>query len=255
MELNAQQSTVMSAKKKHDIFTLNDVISAIKENGIEGITNRVVNADCLEVMKEMPDKCVDLVLTDPPYGIGFQYEEREKARTPEQYFEFLVPFLEEMKRVSKKYVAVAQTTLYMKYFWNWYGDDIRIYIACKNFVSLRKTFMNYAYDPWVFIKIGEDIRKKDKPKRNLDWTISDTASLRNPKNLERQHPTPKPLKMMKEIIENFTEESDTILDPFMGSGTTLVAANLLGRKAIGIEISEKYCKIARDRLRQEILPI
>lgn len=217
---------------------------------------KIIQGDCLEVMRGFPDKSFDLVLTDPPYGIGFMYQDKEKANSPESYKDFILPYFNEMKRISKKYIALAQATKYMRYFWDWYGEDIRVYIACKNFVSLHKTFMNYAYDPWVFYFHKDiDIRKIEKPKRNLDWTKSDTAGLRNPNNLEREHPTPKPVSMMKTLIENFTDEGDTILDPFMGSGTTLVAAKLLNRNATGIEISPEYCKIAEERLRQGVLGI
>ena len=65
----------------------------------------------------------------------------------------------------------------------------------------------------------------------------------------RQHPTQKPLRVMEWIIENYTEPTSLILDPFMGSGTTLVAARRLGRKAIGIEINDKYCQIAIKRIK------
>jgi len=67
------------------------------------------------------------------------------------------------------------------------------------------------------------------------------------------HPTGKPLKLMQMLVNDFTEPGQLILDPFMGSGTTLLAAKNLGRKAIGIEIEEKYCEIAARRLRQETL--
>ena len=69
------------------------------------------------------------------------------------------------------------------------------------------------------------------------------------------HPTQKPLKIIRRIIENSSLENYSILDPFIGSGTTLVAAKELGRKAIGIEIEEKYCEIAAKRLSQEVLPL
>jgi site-specific DNA-methyltransferase (adenine-specific) len=65
------------------------------------------------------------------------------------------------------------------------------------------------------------------------------------------HPTPKPISLMKEWVWQFTDEGETILDPFMGSGTTLEAAKVLGRKAIGIEVEECYCEIAAKRLAQE----
>lgn len=76
----------------------------------------------------------------------------------------------------------------------------------------------------------------------------------NMKNKEiRQHPTQKPIPLMKWIIQNYSKENDLILDPFLGSGTTAVACQELGRRFIGIEISEKYCQIARERLRQKPL--
>ena len=68
-----------------------------------------------------------------------------------------------------------------------------------------------------------------------------------------KHPCSKPLEAWKLILDERTQHGDTVLDPFAGSGTTLVAAKRLGRKAIGIEISERYCRIAIDRLRQREL--
>lgn len=69
------------------------------------------------------------------------------------------------------------------------------------------------------------------------------------------HPTPKPIDLMRRWVSDFSDDGDTILDPFMGSGTTLVAAKQLGRKSIGIELEEKYCEIAARRLQQEYLPL
>ncbi len=72
-------------------------------------------------------------------------------------------------------------------------------------------------------------------------------------DLNRQHPTQKPVELIKYLISKFSEEVETVFDPFLGSGTTAVAAKQLGRKYIGIELSEKYCEIARQRLRQDTL--
>jgi site-specific DNA-methyltransferase (adenine-specific) len=69
---------------------------------------------------------------------------------------------------------------------------------------------------------------------------------------QKSHPTQKPLKLISELMQLFSNEGDIALDPFMGSGTTLRAAKDLGRKAIGIEIEEKYCEIAVKRLAQEV---
>jgi DNA modification methylase len=75
----------------------------------------------------------------------------------------------------------------------------------------------------------------------------------NVDEINRVHPTQKPVRLMEWILKNYSESTDLILDPFLGSGTTAVAAKQLGRKFIGIEISQKYCDIAVQRLQQEIL--
>ena len=96
----------------------------------------------------------------------------------------------------------------------------------------------------------------------LAWTNSDRKSVKKitiewngllGKEDTRNHPTQKPLDLMLRCLESYPGE--TVLDSFMGSGTTLRAAKDLGRKAIGIEIEEKYCEIAVKRLRQEVLPL
>ena len=74
-------------------------------------------------------------------------------------------------------------------------------------------------------------------------------------NKETDHPNEKPKTIIKRLLHLGSEKGDIILDPFMGSGTTLVVAKQLGRRAIGIEIEEKYCKIAARRLAQEVLPL
>jgi DNA modification methylase len=80
------------------------------------------------------------------------------------------------------------------------------------------------------------------------------ANAKERKDTDRYHPTQKPVELMAWCI-GFFPDAQTILDPFMGSGTTLRAAKDLGRRAIGIEIEERYCAIAVERLRQEVLPL
>jgi len=208
--------------------------------------------DCLEEMKKIPDKSIDLVLTDPPYGIGFKYDKKEQANTAKQYEEFIMPFFIEFLRVTKdnSVIWMAQACLYFPYFWKWYGDDIRIYICAKNFISMRKTYMNYSYDPWI-VKVRGEYKQNKKPKNNKDAFLTCTASLvSDTTRPERKHPTPKTVKGMKHIVEGFTNETDVILDPFMGSGTTGVACKELGRNFIGIEIEPKYFEIAKRRINQ-----
>jgi len=201
--------------------------------------NKIINGDCLEVMKQMPDKCVDLVLTDPPYGLGFQYE--QFTDTQDNLKNLVDAFMPEVIRVAHTVVitpGLNNIHLYPKSKWilAW------IYMGGANIspwgFNCWQPILVYGADPYLRDRLGarSDVIVDNIPAK--DWG----------------HPCSKPQTFIVKLIKRVsTKESDIILDPFLGSGTTAVAAKQLGRKYIGIEISEKYCEIARGRLRQEIL--
>lgn len=214
--------------------------------------NTVIQGDCLEILKNIPDSSVDAVVTDPPFGINFKYTfGNDVAKNAEEYWKWFQPIYNEMIRVTKKggFIAIWQSQLYFKHFWNWYGDGIHIYAGCKNFVQLRKTPINYAYDPIVMFYCNGDLPLRPKAKRNVDFFVANTAAIvSKPNRIERQHPCPRPLDLTEQIIDNFVIENGTVLDLFAGSGTTGIACKNLGRNFILIEKEKEYIDIINKRL-------
>lgn len=209
--------------------------------------------DCREMVPTLGK--VDAVVTDPPYGIGFQYESgKETADTPEQFWVWYEPIHRAYMRQLKPggFWAVWQSGTYHRYLWEWFGPSVRIYIAAKNFVQLRPTAINHAYDPVAIgYKDGGGKLRPTDPPRNLDFSVGDMAGvISNKSRIEKGHPTPKPLDQVEHIIANFVSENGIVLDPFMGSGTAGVACAKLGRKFIGIEIEPKYFDIACRRIEE-----
>jgi len=218
------------------------------------LNNQIIlyHEDCIDILKTIPNEYADAIVSDPPFGIGFMYEKKENTNNPNEYRKFLLPIYTEMMRILKPggFFALWQSAVYFKYYWDWYGDNIHIYAACKNFVQLRKkTPINYAFDPVIMkYKEGNPLRPI-KPKRNVDFFVSNVAVLlHKPNRPERQHPCPRPLDVVTEIINNFVVENGTVIDPFIGSGTTAIACINTNRKCIGIEKDIKYFKIAYDRI-------
>ena len=202
--------------------------------------NQILQGDCLEVMKTFPDKSIDLILTDLPYGI---YSDKKVTGFAKKRIDWGLGnwdikvgknYFDEMFRISKNQVIFG----------------LQYYIDCllptkEVWVWDKKTGNNFFADgelAWTSYSGTLRIFRHQ-------WCGAFKDSERKEKS---QHPTQKPVELMKWCMRN-TKENDIILDPFLGSGTTAVAAKQLGRKYIGIEISEKYCQIARDRLRQEVL--
>ena len=209
-----------------------------------GIT--IYHGDCRDILPHLEP--VDLVLTDPPYGIGFCEYESYKDKEPD-YRSFLWPIVEQAEaKISCGWVCVFQTAKRCR---EWAGDfprEWRLLSFPKTFVQIFKvTGPTWATDYALLWKRG------DPPQRGKlrDWKVSDTANMK----FHRGHPCARPLPQMSHCVEMLSEANQSILDPFMGSGTTLVAAKQLGRKAVGIEIEEKYCEIAVRRLQQEVLPL
>jgi len=207
--------------------------------------NQIICGDCLEVMKTFPDKSIDLVLTDPPYGMNYQ-SNHYVGKNP---FEKIVGDNEYPVEVLKDLFKKAKKGVFSFCRWNNLND-----------VPKPKSFIVWAKNNWTagdlkreFGRMWEGILFYPQEDFEFNKRIPDVffSSRVSPDKLV--HPTEKPLDVMKWIIQNCTKENDIILDPFLGSGTTAVAAKQLHRRYIGIEISQKYCEIAKQRLGQEVL--
>jgi len=188
--------------------------------------NKIIHGDCLKVMKEWPDNCVDLVLTDPPYGLDFLGNDWDKT---------IPNWIEMARRLSSKTIfTTAPTTL-----WNYPQPD---WVCCWHRKHASSRMKTGGFNLWTPIIIYGDI------KMPTDFYETHFGTYwREHKKIE--HSSPKPIELFVWLIDKSSEFNNIILDPFCGSGTTCVAAKMLGRRYIGIDISEKYCEIARKRLK------
>lgn len=191
----------------------------------------IYNSDCREILPELPK--VDLVLTDPVYGVGFKYESVDDS--PEYFDAAVVPVMNYLASTYPMALFMSMKQMRKVPSFKW--------VLCwhKPGSTRRNALQGFSIWEPIFIY-------------GKGWRVAnDAITLPDCANHSRgnQHPCPKPIKIFKWLLS--FHSADTILDPFMGSGTTLVAAKQLGRKAIGIEIEEKYCEIAVKRLSQDVL--
>lgn len=195
----------------------------------QSFVNQIICGDCLEVMKEMPDKCVDFVFADPPYGIN-------KAEWDKRY---IFGFESEILRLSKRGIAITPGQENIKACIENLSLEYKGILAARNINGM--TFNKIGFGNWIPVILGGDIiRGQDF----FEFTI---------RGIQPEHPSPKPFEFILKILHRFTQEDDLILDPFLGSGTTAEACKLLHRNFIGIEINPEYCKIAEERLAQGVL--
>jgi len=199
----------------------------------------IYHGDCREVLPGLGK--VDLVLTDPPYGIGCAYASYDDtADGLDAIIRDVIPLVISAGVVCLITPGVGNICKYPQPRWvlAWHWK------ACT------------ASGPWGFstwqpiLAYGKDPYLANGKGRTPD-SFEHLEMI--PKN---GHPCPKPETLLRKmILRGSVKQTDTILDPFMGSGTTLRAAKDLQRKAIGIEIEEKYCEIAAKRMAQEVLPL
>lgn len=202
--------------------------------------------DCRDILPQLGP--VDLVLTDPPYGIGFS-EYLEYTDPVVGYKEFLWPILEAAEEhVMNGWMCVFQAAKKCREWHEIFPRDYRLLACPKTFAQMYKSIgPAWVTDYAILWAVGTPIQKG----KGRDWKISNTGDMRS----RVGHPCQRPLPQMLHCVDILSDPGNCILDLFMGSGGTLLGAKQLGRKAIGIEISEAYCKIAVERLRQEVLPL
>lgn len=207
--------------------------------------------DCLEFMRGMDAGSVDAVVTDPPFGIGFKYATHND--TPDNYGAWIWSIVElaESKCQQSSPIFVFQAMLNVRKFAEWFPRDWRIFAACKNFVQMRPSPMQYAYDPVLVWWTPGKNKPYSAGTLSRDWYIGNTANTLNRKDGNSSgHPCARPLDQMVHIISQWTVPGSTIFDPFMGSGTTGVACMQTGRNFIGCEIDPQYFAIAERRIRE-----
>lgn len=210
------------------------------------------HGDCLEVMKSISNNSVDAIITDPPYGMNFQSNRRvvhdkfNKIKNDDN-LNWINDFMFECNRVLNN-----NTAIYM--FCSWHFIDVfkvefEKYFKLKNILVWNKNNhgsgdLKASYAPkHEFILYGHKGRSLFRHKRVPD--VLDFPKINSNKLL---HPTEKNVDMMQLFVLNNTDINNTILDPFMGSGTTGVACKNLNRNFIGIELDKEYFNIAKDRI-------
>ena len=228
---------------------------------------KLMQGDCLELMKEIPSGSVDIVLTDPPYG------------TTACKWDSIIPLdkmWEQLKRIIKpngaivlhsqqpftSAVVMSNASMY-RHQWVWNKNNsagfatakIRPFAICEDILVFGKTKVNY----YPIMTEGK-MRKKGGYSSSDNYGLKPTVSVNNlyyPKNLlefsnasqvGKVHPTQKPVQLIEYLIETYTKEGEIVLDFCVGSGTTGVACVNTNRNFIGIEKDEGYFKIAQDRI-------
>ena len=194
----------------------------------------IAHGDCRDILPTLEP--VDLVLTDPPYNVGMAFGDKtDDSRSDyEQWCEGWFSMLNTTASLITP--GIANLAMWMKHSPRWI-------LAWSKANSMKR--VTVGFNCW------EPILLFGKPPCNSyrDLFMAPIAAQKEAVG----HPTPKPLLLFKQLIVGFSNGGDTVLDIFLGSGTTTLAAKQLGRKAIGIEIEEKYCEIAVKRLAQGVL--
>ena len=214
--------------------------------------------NCLEILPTLEAESVDAVVTDPPYGIGFKYETHDDDEN--HYAELMGRSVLAAERIVKSDGALFwwQGMKRASDWYLWFPSGYRIIASCKDFVQMRPTRIQYAFDPIIFwYKGGKQPKRKsfgsrtENAKHKLwDWHIAKTSKHINDAKTKGIHPCQRPIDAVVNVVLAASEPGDTILDPFMGSGTTGVACVKTGRNFVGIEIDEGYYEIAQKRIEE-----
>ena len=269
---------------------------------MENYVGKVINGDCIKVMSEMPESCVDLIVTSPPYGVGIAYDSFDDDLEFDQYKVFSANWLREAYRVLKDDGRIA---INIPYEINRQDKGGRILMVSEVWQIMK----NIGFKFYGIVDLEEDSPHRSKTTAWGSWMSPSAPYIYNPKecvilaykkthikkvkgepewvgevvDLEQEDGTIKKKTVYQEehkkefmdlvygqwdyfadtkqmtkatfsldipmkAIKILTYRNDLVLDPFAGSGTSLCAAEIGGRRWIGIELSENYSKVAKDRV-------
>jgi len=244
----------------------------------EEFINKIIIGDSEEVLKKLPDNCIDLIFTSPPYNFGLDYENHKDGVNWNEYFDKLFAIFQECIRVLKyggrivvdvqplfsDYVPIHHiiSNFFMENKLIWKGEILwdKHNYSCKytawgSWKSPSNPYLKYT---WEFLEIF----CKGDLRHSGNWKMADITAdefkkwvyakwdIQPEYNMKKYgHPAMFPEELVERVLKLFSFKGDIILDPFNGVGTTTAVAKRLSRNYIGIEISEEYCKKAEERLK------
>jgi DNA modification methylase len=268
-------------KKRGAVYYAKDHPFSTERNEIpDGYTNTVLCGDAEQVLKALPDNCVDLVFTSPPYNFGLAYGSTGDEDAWESYFQKLFAVLDECVRVLvfggrivvnvqplfSDYIPshhlVSRHLMEKRLIWKgeilWEKNNYNCkYTAWGSWKSPASPYLKYT---WEFLEIFSkgDLKKAGSPE-NADitadefkeWVVARWSIAPERKMKELGHPAVFPEALATRVLKLFSFSGDVILDPFNGVGTTTAVARRLRRRALGIDIDPGYCETARRRMEAE----
>jgi len=239
--------------------------------------NKIYNENCLETLHRMPDKFVDLVVTSPPYNMrtrirNGEYTTREKSEhfskkykhfgddlPIDDFYLFHSNVLCQLLRVSKIVcynfqIVTGSKEAFFKIIGNFNRNikDIIIWDKGTGQPAMHKMVLNSCYEMILILegdKMAGRVIQNAKFKRG---EMNNILRIGRGKKVIDGHSAVFPEKLVSELIKSFSEEGNLVYDPFMGSGTTAIVAHKLNRKWIGSEITDKYCDMATNRIKNTV---
>jgi site-specific DNA-methyltransferase (adenine-specific) len=243
--------------------------------------NSIIQGDCIEVLKQFPDDSVDVTFADPPFNLKKKYNGYKDNVSISEYLDWCRQWIYQMVRITKPTgsIFIHNIPKWLTY----YADSLNAIAEFRHWISwdaptspMGKTLQPSHYGILYYAKNRKDnkfyeIRYPHKRCRKCNYLTKDyggkkaglhpfgpllsdvwTDIHRVKHNVYRdKHPCQLPVHLLERILLMSTDENDIVLDPFSGTGTTLLAAKRLGRKFIGIDIDEKYIQIAGEKLLKE----
>ncbi|MDE2020505.1 MAG: site-specific DNA-methyltransferase [Patescibacteria group bacterium] len=252
-----------------------------KTAGIDRFVNRIICGDSAKELQGIPSDSVDIIITSPPYNFGLEYtdDDKEDAVNWDEYFSKINVIWKECARVLKPggrlclnvqplfsdYVPthhlMSKQLLELGLMWKgeilWEKNNYNCkYTAWGSWKSPSMPYLKYT---WEFVEVfSKATHKKIGDASNIDitgdefkkwvyakWSIAPERNMK-----EHGHPAMFPKELVFRLLKLFSYKGDIVLDPFNGVGTTTVCAAETGRKYIGIDVSDKYCKAAEKRIKE-----
>jgi DNA modification methylase len=261
-ENNIQENCIISQQEKKISF------ESISPNNLIG------NGSCIDLMSFVGSNSVDLVLTDPPYNLGEFMHKRNTnlVKMRENQFAYagwdnlsqedweieMDHFFNESSRVLKKGGALIlfmslikiETVIKIAARYRFYYKTTGVWHKTNPMPRNMNIHFINSTEAWVYF-INNHTSGIFNNEGKIQHDFIETSLTSSLEKKFGKHPTQKPVKLMSHFINLLTNEKDVVLDPFMGSGTTGVAARKSNRKFIGIELSQEYYKISKERILNE----